>query len=380
MPVAWAPLLLVTVLVASVLAVPTIPARSAWATGSQDPGQRRRQAKSELDLAIASDDAVEAELARLDQAVAVQRAHSEDARRAEAAAKSRVRDATDRLAAIDARVRGLRTELAYQAVQAYTDPSSQGGLMAAMTRTGSLDDLAHRQAFLDTVRSSATGVVEGLRGTRQDQETTANELEAARRTAAERAKEEAGRTKTLEATRAVQEKTHVELQRRIDELRGETQALAGQEQALAELIRARSTTAAPGQVAGSGATSSAGLIWPIHGPVSSEFGPRWGGVHPGIDIAVPTGVPIAASANGVVVVAGPNGGYGNFVVIDHGNGYATAYAHQSSIAVGEGQTVTQGQVIGYVGSTGFSTGPHLHFEVRVNGSAQNPRNFESGSP
>jgi len=370
----------VTVLVASVLAVSTIPARSAWASGSQDPGQRKRQAKSELDLAIASDDAVEAELARLDQAVAVQRAHSEDARRAEAAAESRVRDATDRLAAIDARVRGLRTELSHQAVQAYTDPSSQGGLMAAMTRTGSLDDLAHRQAFLDTVRSSATSVVEGLRGTRQDQETTANELESARRTAAERAKEEAGRTRTLEATRAVQEKTHVELQRRIDELRGETQALAGQEQALAELIRARSTTAGPGQVVGSGVTSSAGLIWPIHGPVSSEFGPRWGGFHPGIDIAVPTGVPIAASANGVVVVAGPNGGYGNFVVIDHGNGYATAYAHQSSIAVNDGQTVTKGQVIGYVGSTGFSTGPHLHFEVRVNGTAQNPRDFESGSP
>jgi len=375
-PAARSTLLLVTALVASVLVASTIPAPSAWGAGS-DPGARKRQATSELDLAIASNDAVEAELGRLDQAVAVQRAHSEDARRAEAAAEVRVRDATDRLAAIDGRVRGLRTELAYQAVQAYTDPSSQGGLMAAMTRTGSLDDLAHRQAFLDTVRSNATGVVEGLRGTRQDQETTANELEAARKTAAERAKVEASRTKTLEATRAVQEKTHVELQRRIDGLRGETQALAGQEQALAELIRARS---GPGEVVGSGAASAAGLIWPIHGPVSSEFGPRWGGFHPGIDIAVPTGVPIAAAGNGVVVVAGPNGGYGNFVVIDHNNGYATAYAHQSSIAVGQGQTVKQGEVIGYVGSTGFSTGPHLHFEIRVNGTAQDPRNFESGSP
>jgi len=227
------------------------------------------------------------------------------------------------------------------------------------------------------VRSNATGVVEGLRSTRQDQETTANELEVARRTAAERAKVEAARTKTLEATRAVQARTHVELQRRIDGLRGETQALAGQEQALAELIRARS---GPGEVVGSGAASAAGLIWPIHGPVSSEFGPRWGGFHPGIDIAVPTGVPIAAAGNGVVVVAGPNGGYGNFVVIDHNNGYATAYAHQSSIAVSQGQTVRQGEVIGYVGSTGFSTGPHLHFEIRVNGTAQDPRNFEAGSP
>lgn len=252
--------------------------------------------------------------------------------------------------------------------------------MSAMTRAGSLDDVAHRQAFLDTVRTSAIGVVEGLRGTRQDQEITANALEEARKVAAERAKIEASRTRTLEATRATQEKTHVELQRRIDGLRGESQVLAGQEQALAELIRARSTTAGPGGIVGSGAQSSAGLIWPIHGPVSSEFGPRWGGFHPGIDIAVPTGVPIAAAGGGTVVVAGPNGGYGNFVVIDHNNGYSTAYAHQSQIAVSEGQTVTQGQVIGSVGSTGFSTGPHLHFEIRVNGNAQNPRNFESGSP
>jgi len=363
-------------LLASVLVVSAIPALPAWGAGSRE---RQGQVRSELELATASNDAVEAELARLDQAVGSQRARSDDARRSEVAAQTSVREATDRLAAIESRVRDLRSQLAHQAVEAYTNPSGQGGLMSAMARAGSLDDLALRQAFLDTVRTSATGVVEGLRGTRQDQETTAVELEAARKVAAERAKVEASRTKTLEATRATQEKTHVELQRRIDALRGESQVLAGQEQALAELIRARSTTA-PGQVVGSGAPSAAGLIWPIHGPVSSEYGPRWGGFHPGIDIAVPTGVPIAAAGGGVVVVAGPSGGYGNFVVIDHNNGYSTAYAHQSQIAVSEGQTVTQGQVIGYVGNTGFSTGPHLHYEIRVNGTAQNPRNFESGSP
>jgi len=341
---------------------------------------RRDQVTSELELATASNDAVEAELARLDQAVSAQRARSDDAHRSEVAAQTKVHEATDRLAAIDGRVRDLRSQLAHQAVEAYTNPSGQGGLMSAMTRAGSFDDLAHRQAFLDTVRTSAVGVVEGLRSTRQDQEASANALEEARKVAAERAKVEASRTKTLEATRATQEKTHVELQRRIDGLRGESQVLAGQEQALVELIRARSTTVGPGGIVGSGAPSSAGLIWPIHGPVSSEFGPRWGGFHPGIDIAVPTGVPIAAAGGGTVVVAGPNGGYGNFVVIDHNNGYSTAYAHQSQIAVSQGQTVTQGQVIGAVGNTGFSTGPHLHFEIRVNGTAQNPRAFESGSP
>jgi hypothetical protein len=92
------------------------------------------------------------------------------------------------------------------------------------------------------------------------------------------------------------------------------------------------------------------------------------------------GTPIHASAGGVVIFAGWYGGYGNFVIVDHGDGIATAYAHQSQIAVSQGQTVSQGDVLGDEGSTGDSTGPHVHFEVRVNGSPQNPRDYVPGSP
>jgi murein DD-endopeptidase MepM/ murein hydrolase activator NlpD len=102
---------------------------------------------------------------------------------------------------------------------------------------------------------------------------------------------------------------------------------------------------------------------------------RWGSLHPGIDIGVGFGTPIHAAASGIVILAGPDGGYGNFVVIDHGNNLATAYAHQESIAVTVGQHVNQGDVIGYVGSTGFSTGPHLHFEVRINGNPVDPLGY-----
>jgi len=116
-------------------------------------------------------------------------------------------------------------------------------------------------------------------------------------------------------------------------------------------------------------------MWPVNGTVTSEFGPRWGSFHPGLDIADPAGTPIAASKAGVVVFAGSNGGYGLFVIIDHGGGFATAYAHQSRLGVSQGQQVSQGQTIGYVGSTGFSTGNHVHFEIRVNGTAQNPRSY-----
>jgi murein DD-endopeptidase MepM/ murein hydrolase activator NlpD len=121
--------------------------------------------------------------------------------------------------------------------------------------------------------------------------------------------------------------------------------------------------------------SAAGLIWPVNGPVTSPFGMRWGRMHTGIDIGVPYDTPIHASASGRVVYAGWMDGYGNLVAVDHGRGLSTAYAHQSRIAVSVGQTVSQGQVIGYVGCTGHCFGPHLHFEVRINGTPVDPMGY-----
>ena len=102
------------------------------------------------------------------------------------------------------------------------------------------------------------------------------------------------------------------------------------------------------------------------------FGWRWGRPHQGIDIGAPTGQTIVAAAGGTAFFVGWMGGYGNLVLIDHGNGIVTAYAHQSSFVIGQGAYVSRGQAIGRVGSTGNSTGPHLHFEVRLNGGAVDP--------
>jgi murein DD-endopeptidase MepM/ murein hydrolase activator NlpD len=121
--------------------------------------------------------------------------------------------------------------------------------------------------------------------------------------------------------------------------------------------------------------SASGFIWPVNGPVTSGFGMRWGRMHEGIDIGVGSGTPIHAAASGRVIYSGWMSGYGNLVAIDHGRGISTAYGHQSSIAVGNGQIVTQGQVIGYVGCTGHCFGPHLHFEVRINGSPVDPLGY-----
>ena len=119
-------------------------------------------------------------------------------------------------------------------------------------------------------------------------------------------------------------------------------------------------------------------IWPCKGDVSSPYGLRWGGsdFHPGIDIANDMGTPIVATADGVVEVAGWNsGGYGNMVDIDHGNGLMTRYGHASQVVVTAGQHVKRGQIIAYMGSTGFSTGPHCHYEVHVNGQVVNPASY-----
>lgn len=114
---------------------------------------------------------------------------------------------------------------------------------------------------------------------------------------------------------------------------------------------------------------------PSRGSISSSFGMRWGKMHKGIDIAASFGAIINAALEGTVTYAGWQDGYGNVIKIDHGKGIETTYAHCSAIAVKKGEVVNQGEKIGEVGSTGNSTGPHLHFEVRENGEPKNPQKY-----
>ncbi len=166
----------------------------------------------------------------------------------------------------------------------------------------------------------------------------------------------------------------------ISKLTAEQQAEAGEIDALQAAsndLTARIQAAQANRQGGgpSSTPSSAGLIWPVNGPVTSPFGWRWGRMHEGIDIGVGTGTPIKAAASGTIIYCGWESGYGNLTVIDHGGNLATAYGHQNSIAVACGQQVSQGEVIGYVGCTGHCTGPHLHFEVRINGAPVDPLGY-----
>lgn len=120
---------------------------------------------------------------------------------------------------------------------------------------------------------------------------------------------------------------------------------------------------------------ASGLAWPVNGSVTSPFGPRWGRLHAGIDIASPAGTAIRAAADGKVVLAGPTGGYGNYVCVQHTTRLNTCYAHLSRYLTKAGATVAQGQPIGLVGCTGSCFGDHLHFETWVDGQPTDPMGY-----
>ncbi|MGH3134018.1 MAG: murein hydrolase activator EnvC family protein [Gaiellaceae bacterium] len=174
---------------------------------------------------------------------------------------------------------------------------------------------------------------------------------------------------TLAAARRLKASALTDARESREQYLAEVEALAAQSAVLAAAIR--DAQAGAGST-GTGVPSAAGFIWPVNGTVVSGYGMRWGRMHEGIDITASTGTPIWAAAAGTVIYAGWLGGYGNLVVVDHGNGLSTAYAHASAILVAVGQSVAQGETVSLVGSTGNSSGPHLHFEVRVNGVAVDP--------
>ena len=212
------------------------------------------------------------------------------------------------------------------------------------------DKIASVRKDVETSEARASAAAEEVRLTRDELAKERNGL----------SKLQSGRKKLLSKVSA----NRAELEAHADALAAESASLA------AKISGLQSTAPTSGS-----APSASGFIWPVSGVLTSTFGPRWGRMHEGIDISVGSGTPVAASAAGTVIIAGWQGGYGNLVVIDHGGGVSTAYAHNSAIAVGSGQQVAQGSVIAASGNTGNSTGPHVHFEVRVNGAAQNPLNY-----
>ncbi len=248
------------------------------------------------------------------------------------------------------------------------------------------DDLIDRTEYLNHIRGMDEAVISRVRTLRDQVKQTVARLRAAKlQIEAARDAIAAEEHVLAEARAAVQKRQSALVRTRsrresaLDQIEQTEVHLHGEVAEIqAELAARLGEVASSPLPAGPIRYGSGQFIWPVNGPVVSGFGMRWGRMHEGIDIAVPAGTPIRAAASGSVVLLqsdGASGGYGNFTCLDHGGGLQTCYAHQSSFAVGSGQSVSQGQVIGYVGCTGHCYGDHLHFEVRVGGAPTDPLGY-----
>jgi murein DD-endopeptidase MepM/ murein hydrolase activator NlpD len=240
----------------------------------------------------------------------------------------------------------------------YLDQVSERRRQVVRRVTELRDELDQQRRAIESQKSKADAAAAEAQAARDQIARLRAEIEPAR---AEAANSESAEEQALASIRA--NKADYE---------GELAALQAASDSIAARLRAIGAT--PGQ-------GGACQARPVPGGVSSPFGPRFHPIlhytrmHNGADMSAGSGTPIRACRGGTVVIAGGQGGYGNTVVIDHGGAMATLYAHQSRVAVGVGQSVGAGDVIGYVGSTGLSTGPHLHFEVRISGNPVDPGSY-----
>lgn len=337
--------------------------------------QKQQQNKAAQDEARKTDEELAAAVDNANRKVSAQQAVLD-------AAQQRVADANQKIAATEKRIeetRGLIAERNHEvetrAVYAYKNPDGRG--LDAVLGAEDVNQAVNRAEMLQKLFAADRAILDRLKVLRADLEDLKRQLDRAKADA-ERAKADADvELSRLTTARDAATAAKAAVDRRIADLEAEAKALAEEEVRIKDTIR-QAELARVAEMSGinlGGNLSAAGFINPTAGVITSGFGLRWGRLHAGVDIANDTGTPIVAAARGVVIAAEWYGGYGNAVLIDHGGGLVTLYGHMSAFKVSGGETVNQGQLIGLMGSTGNSTGPHCHFEVRVGGEPINPVPF-----
>jgi murein DD-endopeptidase MepM/ murein hydrolase activator NlpD len=297
--------------------------------------------------------------------------------------RDRLEIARDRLERLRSQLATARRVLAARLVEIYK--SDQPDALTVVLESDGFGELLERAEFLDRISTQdreITNRVRGLRDRAHTQSTQLAGLERKVQVAAEqilRARDQIAATKNqlvtsqgeLVQARGTRRATLAQVRDSRQHLEGDLAALERQQARIQAQLSGAGDTAFAGPVK----QGSGQLIWPVNGPVVSPFGMRWGRLHAGVDIAVPSGTPIRAADSGRVVLMGWVDGYGNYTCVQHTGSLSTCYAHQSRFGTSNGAAVSQGQVIGYVGCTGHCFGDHLHFETRVNGSPTDPMGY-----
>jgi murein DD-endopeptidase MepM/ murein hydrolase activator NlpD len=293
-----------------------------------------------------------------------------------------------RLVRLKKRLAEARAALARRLVELYE--SDRPDLVTVVLSAKGFADLIERSDFLHRISEQDREIVTLVKTAKADAIATAHRLDRLeqrqqavtarilqRRQEITAVKQDLIDTRVgYDGTRANKQNalTHVRAERK--QLEGNLSDLKAQQAKITRTLQQSQGQLPAGPIKRGGGT----LIWPVNGPITSPFCERraWESCHPGIDIGVPSGTPIRAAAAGRVALLqseAASGGYGNFTCIQHTGAMATCYAHQSAFRVSLGQQVSQGQVIGLSGCTGRCFGPHLHFEVRINGAVTNPLNY-----
>jgi murein DD-endopeptidase MepM/ murein hydrolase activator NlpD len=310
--------------------------------------------------------------------------------------EAELKEAKARLAQLRAQLKRSLRILRQRLVDIYE--SNTPDAMTVILNSHGFRDLLTRYDYLQKIQSQDTSIAVRVKDLRDQEKRTVDRVRAARNAIADKKTELEQSQAALEskqsdlvAARQKDQQILSQVQQTKDKLEGDvgniSAQIASQLQAQQQAEAAQAAAQAQASSSSTGAStaptgpvqgeSSSGMIWPVNGPITSPFCEQraWESCHPGIDIGVPTGTPIHAAAAGTVAIAGPESGYGNYTCIDHGGGVSTCYGHQESISVSVGQHVSQGQVIGISDCTGLCFGPHLHFEVRVNGQPVDPMGY-----
>jgi murein DD-endopeptidase MepM/ murein hydrolase activator NlpD len=338
------------------------------------------RAAAQIDVLTAEDSVLAQGLTDIEDAVHGQQAAVDDASAALASVEHAARDRQAELAVVEADLAAAHDQVETFAIERYVGRRFDDAATSFFD-SSSVAEAVRRGAILEMVHGSERDAVARLRALEADREDAVAAAETAVREADARRAELAAALAELEARRATQERLRDELARRIAAWESEQDELAAEEAELTELIKRRQLDALGVVPTDAGAASLQGFVRPASGTLGSGFGPRlhpiYGIVrmHSGVDIGGRTGDPVFAAKEGEILFAGRRGGYGNAVIVEHAGGVSTVYAHLSKIGVSAGDHVATGEAIGLIGSTGLSTGPHLHFEVRVGGVAKDPELF-----